>query len=659
MKFSIFNAQRRMKLKIITSATAVILVSFFASICTAQVVINGAQEFQFGNSLALPPGSQLYIYGMKGGGCCSTSPFLDGQSVSVTNGAGVTAAQLGVTTVNSNSFSTGDAYYVIGGFGASDYKYVQAFYGANPGPAIGTPTSFSMTGQVSFVLSAPATVVVIAMGDVAQTVSGLPGMVTDAPSPNSQGYVAFEIDHANLGPGAYTAQVVTVPDGASQILNEQVALIAVLIFSDQPDAATSSNPEIPLPGSTDTVFQFPACVNGLQVDINGGASPGASVASIEWSWGDGQQTTGFFPQSHTYSSAGQYAVQVAANYGDGSSASASQTVTVAPGILSGCVSLTIAAGQGGSVSYQASVGLGTVAAGTSTNLQLDYADDLSLTADPCPINSFSDWSASSGISGLPNGTPVGTNSASIAIVVNTNSQIVANFSAPCAASLFPNTSQSWCGYALGMWVPTTTEFQVGAVSDIKGTWTVPTILDCSFPDRDRSSTWIGIGGVADKYLVQVGTAQNCNLGRPENYAWFEAYPKKQKQIHRFPVNPGDIVSAEISFLGDGQYRLTIENVTQGVSTNISVSQPSNQNDTAEWIVEAPQGILRKTWPLADFGKESFSNCSVTLNSKEVPANSCTVSGYVITMEDGNDTIKAQPSSLSCDGTSFSVMWQHK
>jgi len=86
----------------------------------------------------------------------------------------------------------------------------------------------------------------------------------------------------------------------------------------------------------DSVNLFAACVNGLQVDINGAASPGASVTSISWSWGDETATTGFFPQSHTYSSTGIYTVQVTAHYNDDSIALASQNVNVAPGNLSNC-----------------------------------------------------------------------------------------------------------------------------------------------------------------------------------------------------------------------------------------------------------------------------------------------------------------------------------
>lgn len=188
--------------------------------------------------------------------------------------------------------------------------------------------------------------------------------------------------------------------------------------------------------TTDTIFLFPPCVNGLQVDLNGGVYPsssGASATNLVWDWGDGQQTNAPFVISHTYASAGSYTIQVTAYYNDGTAASTSQTANVAPGVLSGCTELTISAGPGGSVTYQASVASGIVQPGGSVTLQQAFEVGGSLTANASPGYSFSDWSPSSGISGLPNGTPVDTNSASIAIVVNTNSQITANFSTGCAS----------------------------------------------------------------------------------------------------------------------------------------------------------------------------------------------------------------------------------
>jgi hypothetical protein len=178
--------------------------------------------------------------------------------------------------------------------------------------------------------------------------------------------------------------------------------------------------------SQDSVNLSSPCVNGLQVDINGGALPGSAVTFIGWNWGDGQGSTGFFPESHVYAAAGAYDVTVTAHYNDGSSASTSVSVNVGQSILQNCVSLTMSSGQGGSISYVASVGSGIVSSGASKTLYLDFADDLNLAASPNSGFSFNSWIVSPGITGL-NGAPVSSSSPSITIVVDGTGSVTAHF----------------------------------------------------------------------------------------------------------------------------------------------------------------------------------------------------------------------------------------
>jgi hypothetical protein len=176
--------------------------------------------------------------------------------------------------------------------------------------------------------------------------------------------------------------------------------------------------------AADTIGLFTACVNGLRADINGGVT-GSSVTRIVWYWGDGAITAGPFPQSHPYASQGRYTVQVVAYFDDGSTASSSQSLNVGPGVLVNCLALSIAAAKGGSVFYQASVGSGTVTAGSPVTLRLDADDYVILTANPAYGNSFSGWSATPGIIG-PSG-PFDTTSAITTAIVTSDSGITADF----------------------------------------------------------------------------------------------------------------------------------------------------------------------------------------------------------------------------------------
>ena len=198
-----------------------------------------------------------------------------------------------------------------------------------------------------------------------------------------------------------------------------------------------------------TIFLSTPCVNRLQLNQNGAVvSPpsGASTTNLVWDWGDGQSNPSWFPASHTYAAASNYTIQVTAYYDDGSTDWIAQSVTVGPGILTGCTAWTITAGPGGTVAYAASVGSGTVTVGAPVTLQQtpDTAGGV-LTANPDPGYAFANWLATDGVSGIPNGTPIDTNAVVINVIINSNSQIQANFTLNCPA--VPYTFTTLAGLA--------------------------------------------------------------------------------------------------------------------------------------------------------------------------------------------------------------------
>lgn len=208
------------------------------------------------------------------------------------------------------------------------------------------------------------------------------------------------------------------------------------------------------------------------------------------------------------------------------------------------------------------------------------------------------------------------------------------------------TSTNWGGYA----VPASR----GAVSDVKGSWTVPTVVS-STSSSTYSSFWVGIDGYNDSTVEQTGTEQDWSNGQASYYAWFEMYPKFAYKILNFPVVPGDTITSEVQYLGSGRYALTITNVSRNVTFSTTQRLKNAGNQSAEWIAEAPYsgGVL----PLADFGTGYFSNCTATLNG--VTGGIGTWPNYdAITMTTSGGVTKAAPSGLT-NGTDFSVIWSHE
>jgi hypothetical protein len=229
----------------------------------AQPILVGAQALlaweEPATSMSVPLGSQLYVYGAATGGGVQISAFTNGQAIQLTNANGNVSAELAVSTSSSNSFAMfppGGNYNVFGGFGVCGVDYAQGFYGVNPGPGP------NLQASVQFTLSAPATVAVIGMCSSQKllTLSGLGSPTIDVPvqaaTPTS-GDEALIIAHQNLPPGTYTIQETTAEGSVGPTYNNEADLIGVLIFSTSPNAASSSNPEIPIPPSV----QAPPIVN--------------------------------------------------------------------------------------------------------------------------------------------------------------------------------------------------------------------------------------------------------------------------------------------------------------------------------------------------------------------------------------------------------------
>jgi len=212
-------------------------------------------------------------------------------------------------------------------------------------------------------------------------------------------------------------------------------------------------------------------------------------------------------------------------------------------------------------------------------------------------------------------------------------------------------SSNWSGYAV--------TGAAGSVTDAKASWTVPMIQGPCPSTPQYSSFWVGIDGFTDNSVEQIGTDSDCQNGVPTYYAWFEFYPHPSFIINSLTISPGDTISAEVKYLGRNQFTVSLTDTTTG-HTFSTTTKVNAQRSSAEWIAEAPSssgGIL----PLADFGSAYFGVTtldSATMRGVSGPIGSFGSTVQEITMVSQKDatTLKAVPSSLSGDQSSFSVTW---
>ena len=196
----------------------------------------------------------------------------------------------------------------------------------------------------------------------------------------------------------------------------------------------------------------------------------------------------------------------------------------------------------------------------------------------------------------------------------------------------------------------------GTVTDVSGSWVVPTLTATS--NGAYSAVWVGIDGYSSSTVEQIGTSHNWVGGSQQNYAWFEMYPNGAYEIVGFPVDKGDIISAEVSYIGNNTFKLQLTNQTKRVTTIIPrpyTTSTSAARSCAEWVVEAPYS--GQILPLADFRSVTMSSCSTTIGGIKGPINSGSWQNSEITMEGAHAAVESLPSSLADNGTEFQVSWK--
>jgi hypothetical protein len=229
------------------------------------------------------------------------------------------------------------------------------------------------------------------------------------------------------------------------------------------------------------------------------------------------------------------------------------------------------------------------------------------------------------------------------------------------ASVTTQTSPTWSGYVVTA--------PGGSVTDVKGSWKVPT-AQCGLFSLSKTSLWVGMDGDGNTTVEQIGTHSNCNSFVPQYDAWYEFFPGNQVRIKKLKVSPGDVISAEVSYDTEtALFTVSITDETTGQSYSASAASSSAFRASAEWIAEDPEYKFDgKLYPyaLTDFGTVGYGedDTGVTntgyaaIGSQSGPIGSFGADGTqvyrVVLSNNGNAAV---PSSLSSDGSSFSVKWE--
>jgi peptidase A4-like protein len=246
------------------------------------------------------------------------------------------------------------------------------------------------------------------------------------------------------------------------------------------------------------------------------------------------------------------------------------------------------------------------------------------------------------------------------------------------------SSANWAGYVVGGSSSAT------RYKSVSGSWVAPTAKCTS--GQGYSSFWVGLGGSgsdsssmsdpssmsgssSSTSLEQAGTEADCNTDGSATYsAWYELVPSPPVKVN-MAVHPGDHITSKVTVDGSS-VTIQLSNSTTGGSFEKTFQASNPDVSSAEWIAEAPstcsQGLSSCTpLSLADFGTVQFSGASATTTDGHTgtisdsdwqtaavqlsPSASQQGFGAQFASYDSGSA-GATPSSLSSDGSSFSVAY---
>jgi autonomous glycyl radical cofactor GrcA len=211
------------------------------------------------------------------------------------------------------------------------------------------------------------------------------------------------------------------------------------------------------------------------------------------------------------------------------------------------------------------------------------------------------------------------------------------------------SSLSWSGYAV---TPQVAGSQLEVIA-INASWIVPKVNGSA--GNGYSSSWIGIGGQADKTLIQVGTEQNAVNGQETYNAWYELLPSYAVRLTNMTIQPQDTIVASITLVNSAtnEWNIQISDAANGQVFNHNFIYDSSRS-SGEWIMERPT-VNNQISALSDFGDLTFNGCYANVNNVVAPISELSFSR--IEMTNNQYVALASVSNLGADGASFTVTYE--
>jgi hypothetical protein len=259
----------------------------------------------------------------------------------------------------------------------------------------------------------------------------------------------------------------------------------------------------------------------------------------------------------------------------------------------------------------------------------------SLVAGSLPIG-FTLNAQSGVVSGVA--TVASSSTFTVAVTDANGASASAVFSLDVVAATGTLISDNWAGHS---------EEGTG-FRQVSGSFVVPSV-DFGATSDSVVSEWVGIDGISNQSLLQIGVQELPNPNQPGTFVvqpWWEELPAQQVNISSISIRAGDLVNVSVSQVSGSVWEVALYDVTNGESFHNQVNYSGPQS-SAEWIVEAPFSPAIGVVPLAPF--------SPPVVWSNVAAEASVVSSDVTEIMSSGSTVLATPTPIN--GGAFSVTYE--
>jgi hypothetical protein len=167
-------------------------------------------------------------------------------------------------------------------------------------------------------------------------------------------------------------------------------------------------------------------------------------------------------------------------------------------------------------------------------------------------------------------------------------------------------STNWSGYA-------DVACSTCSLRYVAASFTMPSVNCKNSPDGSFASFFVGLDGIGDSTVEQIGTTAGCSGGTASYLAFYEMFPSAP--VGFTGISPGDAISVAVYFnAATNHWQLGLTDLTTGGTIATAQACPSGstcRNHSAEVIGEAPSSSSGAVLPLADFGQANNEAVQVT------------------------------------------------